>query len=202
MSTSEPRPPIEIVPVGLRVDGKLVLVVGAGRIAARKAKAYGDRGALLSVVAPEFSPEMDALDIIDRRERPFEPADLDGVWFVVTATGLPAVDGAVFREAEARRVWWNAADDPGHCTVILPSEVRRDGLTITVSTGGRSPATATWLRRRINAMLDEGTVGAFETAAGVRDEMRAEGVPTEVPGWQEALDAFEADLRSRLGRDR
>ncbi len=195
---SAPRPAIDAVPVALRVEGRAVLVVGAGRIAARKAAAYVERGAAVVVVAPEHSHHMDELAVLRREYRPFRPSDLDGMWFVVAATGDPAVDGAVFVEAERRRIFCNAADDPQHCSAILPAVARRGDLTVTISTGGRSPATATWLRRRIEDVLDESTDAAFSVAASVRDERRAAGLPTEVPGWQEALDAFEADLRNRL----
>ena len=183
-----PRSPIEIVPVGLRVDGRAMLIVGAGHIAARKAEAYSAQGARLTIVAPEHSAECNAVQANARHHRPFRPDDLDGQWLVVTATGDPAVDGRVFAEAEARRIWCNAADDPEHCSVILPAVVRRDDITVSISTGGRSPACASWLRRRIERLLDDDTIAVFGIAAAVRDRMRASGQPTEVPGWNEVLD--------------
>lgn len=213
ISQEQPRSAIEIVPVGLRVEGKSVLVVGAGPIAARKAQAYVDQGAVVTVVAPEHSPQMDELQIAVRHYRAFEPSDVDGHWFAVTATGIPAVDGAVFAAAEARRVWCNAADDPAHCSVILPAVVRRDDITISISTGGRSPAAASWLRRRIEAMLDAETMTVIDIASRVRSKMRAARQPTEVPGWNTVLDgdaprdaiaaghaaALEAELLEAVG---
>lgn len=192
------RPAIDLIPVGLRVEKRSVLVVGAGRIAARKTAPYVDHGAFVTVVAPDHCAEMNELNVVHRVSRPFEFDDLDGMWLVVAATGDPIVDGAVFAEAERRRIFCNAADDPDHCSVILPAVARRGDLTVTISTGGRSPATATWLRRRINRILDEPTSAAFAVAANVRDERRSAGLATEVPGWQEALDAYEEDLRRRL----
>lgn len=182
------RPAIDLIPVGLCVRGKAVLIVGAGRIAARKAKSYADHGARLTVVAPHHGPEMDALEIAVRHHRRFIPDDLDGQWLVVTATGDAEIDGAVYAEAEARQLWCNAADDPEHCSVVLPATVRRGDVTVAVSTGGRSPASASWLRRRIAAMLDEATVDVVDIAARVRDRMLASGQPTEVTGWAEILD--------------
>jgi uroporphyrin-III C-methyltransferase/precorrin-2 dehydrogenase/sirohydrochlorin ferrochelatase len=116
--------PIAIVPVGLRVDGRSVLVVGAGRIAARKARAYVDQGAAVTVVAPEHSPEMAEVAVARRVVREFRPRDVRRRWLVVTATGDRAVDAAVFRAAERRRIWCNAADDPANCSVILPAVAR------------------------------------------------------------------------------
>lgn len=188
------RPVMDLVPVGLRVTGKSVLIVGAGRVAARKARTYAAHGARLTVVAPQHGPEMDALDVEVRRHRRFAPVDLDDKWLVVTATGDPEVDGSVHREAEARRIWCNAADDPEHCSVVLPATVQRGDVTVAISTGGRSPAAASWLRRRISAMIDDATLDVVDIASGVRDRMRASGQPTEVAGWAEVLDDNALEL--------
>ncbi|MEZ5341788.1 MAG: bifunctional precorrin-2 dehydrogenase/sirohydrochlorin ferrochelatase [Acidimicrobiales bacterium] len=182
------RAPIAAFPVGLRLEGRDVLVVGAGRIAARKAAALAEQGARLNVVALHYSADMDALDVATREVRSFHPSDLDDVWYVVTATGDPAVDGLVFAEAEKRRVFCNAADDPDHCSVILPAVVRRGAVTISISTGGRSPATASWLRRQIGELLDDDVDRVADVAASVRDRMRDAGLATEVPGWAAVLD--------------
>ena len=185
---------IAIVPVGLRVEGRSVLVVGAGRIAARKARAYLDHGAVVTVVAPEHGPEMASLAVDRRVVRDFRPRDLRGRWLVVTATGDPTVDGAVFRAAERRRIWCNAADDPANCSVILPAVTRAGDVTVAISSGGRSPAAASWIRRRIESMLDGATVAVAATCAEVRAEVRAAGSSTEVEGWAEVLDRDALDL--------
>jgi len=182
------RGAISIVPVGLRVEGRRVVVVGAGRIAARKAAAYVAQGALVSVIAPEHGPEMASVEVDVRIHRRFETSDLNRVWLAVAATGVPVVDAAVFDEAERRRIWCNAADDPDHCSMILPAVARAGDITIAVSTGGRSPAVASWLRRRIEALLDDETLVIAEACARVRTQARAVGLATEVPGWSRVLD--------------
>ncbi len=140
------------------------------------------------VVATEYGPEMAELPVAEQVRRDFVPEDLDGVWLVVAATGDPAVDGAAFREAEQRRIWCNAADDPVHCSVVLPAVARRWDLTVSVSTGGRSPAVAAWLRRRIDAILDHETLEVARISAQVRSDVRGRGLATEVPGWADVLD--------------
>lgn len=189
-----PSTPLPTFPVGLRVAGKAVLVVGAGPIAARKAAPYVDQGAVVTVVAPHHSPDMDRLAVRRRLYRRFAPADLTNQWFVVTATGHPEVDGAVFAAAEQQRVWCNAADDPEHCSVILPAVSRRGPITISIATGGTSPAVASWLRRRIDALLNDHTLQVAEVATRVRRAVRDAGHRTEVPGWAEVLDGEALDL--------
>lgn len=179
---------LPIVPVGLRVAGRRIVVVGAGRIAARKAAAYANQGAVLTVVAPRSSPEMEQVAVRIRVRREFERTDLDGAWLVVTATGLPAVDRTVFEEAERRRIWCNAADDPEHCSVILPAVARAGDITISISTGGTSPAVASWLRRQVESLLDADTIEIARRSASVRTTVRALGLSTEVDGWDRVLE--------------
>lgn len=208
--TSSPtRPPIEVVPVGLRVDGRLIVIVGAGPIAARKAAAYYQQGAMLRVIAPVHSDEMNQLGAgddptrIERIVGPYQARHLALAWMVVTATGDTSVDGAVYRDAERRRLWCNAADDPVHCSAILPSVVRKGPITVGISTGGTSPATASWMRRRTQhfvetELLSDASLAAHAVARSVRNEMRANAQPTEIEGWQEALDEFQTRLRQLL----
>ncbi len=186
--------PMAVVPIGLRIEGRPILVVGAGPIAARKAAAYIDRGAAVTVVAPEHGPAMNRLAVAARRFRNFTPTDLDGMWLVVTATGTPAVDHQVFKAAEARQIWCNSADDPANCSAILPAVARRDSITVAVHTGGASPAVASWLRRRVEELLDRDTLAVAEIAARVRASVRRAGLRTEVPGWADVLDGEALDL--------
>ena len=59
----------------------------------------------------------------------------------------------MFEAGEARRIWVNSADDPANCSFTLMSVVRQGDLVVTIGTGGRSPALATWLRRRLTEEL-------------------------------------------------
>ncbi len=96
-------------------------------------------------------PSLEALE-----RRPYGRGDASGFRLVVTATGNPEVDGAVYADAEAAGVWVNSADDRAHSSFILPA-VHRDGaVTVSVSTGGLSPALASWLRTRLAAQCGDG----------------------------------------------
>jgi siroheme synthase-like protein len=196
------RAPITGYPANLVVDGRRCVVVGAGRIAARKIGALLDAGARVHVVAPDVSDDVQAwadAGALTIDVRAFEPSDLDGSWLATTATGLASVDHAVFAAGEERRVWVNSADDPANCSFTLMSVVRRGDVVVTVGTGGRSPALATWLRRRFADELGPEYEVLLELLADARDALQAEGRSTEEPDWQAALDSGMLDL-VRAGR--
>ncbi len=156
----------------------------------------------MHVVAPAIGDEVRAWADAGRltvAEREFTPADLDDAWLATTATGSPAVDHAVFEAGEARRVWVNSADDPANCSFTLTSVVRQGDLVVTIGTGGRSPALATWLRRRFGEELGPEYATLLDVLSEAREELRATGRSSEDPDWQSALDSGMLDL-IRAGR--
>jgi len=132
-------------------------------------------------------------------ERPFEPGDLDDVWLATTATGVPAVDRAVFEAGEARRVWVNSADDPEHCSFTLTSVVRQGDLVVTIGTGGRSPALAAYLKRHVGNEMGPEYGTLLDLLSEARETMRAQDRSSEDADWQRALDSGMLDL-IRTGR--
>ena len=105
----------------------------------------------------------------------------------------------MFEAGEARQVWVNAADDPANCSFTLMSVVRQGDLVVTIGTGGRSPALATWLRERLDRELGPEYATLLEMLSGGREEMRAGGRSTEDADWRRALDSGMLDL-IRAGR--
>jgi precorrin-2 dehydrogenase len=189
-------------PVNLLVEGRRCVVVGAGRIAARKIEALLAAGADVHVVAPELAEHVRAWRDAGRltvSERPFEPADLDDAWLATTATDAPGVNRAVATAAEARRVWCNAADDPAHCTFTLMSVVRQGDLVVTIGTGGRSPALATYLKDHVTSEMGPEWAELLELLSEARERVRGGGRSSETVDWRRALDSGMLDL-IRAGR--
>ncbi|HVN51040.1 MAG TPA: bifunctional precorrin-2 dehydrogenase/sirohydrochlorin ferrochelatase, partial [Acidimicrobiales bacterium] len=183
-----------LFPVHLRLTGRRCLVVGGGRVAARKVHNLVECGALVTVVAPEVAEELEALPGVVCERRSYRSGEVAGFRFVVAATGDPDVDGEVFRDGESAGVWVNAADDPEHCSAVLPAVTRRGPIVATFSTSGRSPAMASWLRRRYEDELGPEHLVLLDLLAEQRDRLRGEGRPTEGLDWQEALDSGMLDL--------
>lgn len=165
----------DLFPVFLKLAGRPVLVVGAGPVAAGKIAALLPTGAELRVVAPDISDAAAALGVAIA-QRPFTPKDLDGVWLVVAAAP-PAVNRRVARAAARRRVFVNAVDDPANASAYLGGVVRRDGVTIAISTDGRAPALAGLLREGLGAMLPAAFDGWLRASDRLRRQWRRRATP-------------------------
>jgi siroheme synthase-like protein len=157
-------------------------------VAARKASGLLACGAVVTVIAPEVGDAMAQLAPLAIERRAYAAGDAGGYRLVVTATGIAAVDGAVYADAEAAGVWVNSADDVAHCTFILPS-VHRDGpVSIAVSTGGNSPALASWLRLRLAECGGPGLGEMAELLGRARQHLHDAGRSTAKVDWGALLD--------------
>jgi precorrin-2 dehydrogenase/sirohydrochlorin ferrochelatase len=183
-----------LYPVNLRVNGQRCLVVGGGRVALGKVAGLLEAGARVHVVAPQVVDELAALGGIEVDVREYRSGDVAGHRLVIAATGDSAVNRRVFADADSAGIWVNAADDPDNCTFTVPARVRRGPLLVTFSTGGTSPALASWLRRRYTAEFGPEYEVLIEMLASMREELRAQGISTEGLGWQLALDSGMLEL--------
>ncbi len=164
-------------PLFLALKGRRVIVVGAGPVAVSKLDALLAADADVTVIAPDVLPAIEAYAVTVVR-RGFEDADLDGAWLVIAAAP-PEVNRRVGLAADARRIFVNAVDDPAHATAYMGSMVRRDGVTVAISTDGRAPALAGLLREALDLWLPAELDEWMATADRARREWRAQGVPME-----------------------
>ena len=188
-----------LFPVNLSLAHKPVLVVGGGPVAARKAASLVRAQARVTVVAPNAVAEIADDPDLRWQRRPYQRGEAACYRLVITATDDPAVNAQVHHDAEAANVFVNSADDPANCTFTLPAVVRRGDLQVAISTNGRSPALASWLRRRLDRELGSGYSALLDLLAEVRAEVKAVHGTSEVHGWDEALDDGLLDLL-RAGR--
>jgi uroporphyrin-III C-methyltransferase/precorrin-2 dehydrogenase/sirohydrochlorin ferrochelatase len=145
------------LPIFLDVKGAPALVVGGGRVAARKIALLHCVDAATTVIAPAACPEIEALSAGGKLRwlrRTFEPGDVAGMRIVFAATDDPAVNDAVARAARIERIPVNVADDGERSSFILPAIVDRSPLVVAISSSGVAPMLATAVRARLEALLD------------------------------------------------
>ena len=184
-------------PVALELSGRRCVVTGGGREAEGKARALLEADADVVVIAPRVTDGLS--DLVRRGEitriaRHYRPGDLAGAFLVIVADAGRAVRADVFAEAEAERVLCNAVDDVEHCHFAVPSIVRRGELLLAISTGGRAPALAKRLRRRLTEQFG----WQWEALIDVLGDVRAQALRTRTVDfatwaarWNDVLDREE-----------
>ncbi len=184
-------------PVMLTVEGRRCLVVGGGKVAARKVEGLVVAGADVTVIAPTVDPSITALNVTIE-QRTYRRGDANaGYRLVITATDDPAVNAQVYADAEAAGVWVNSADDPEHCSFTLPA-IHRDGdVTIAIGTAGQSPAFAAWLRDRVRESLPAGLSDVVGQLAAERRAVQQAGESTEGRDWRPRIEELAAGSSGR-----
>jgi len=173
---------MSLFPIFVKLRGRLVVVIGGGEIAAGKIDGLLRAGAKVRVVAPEVNAafiEPIRSGKVEWVAREFQAPDLAGATFVIAATSAPAVNAAVFREAEARGILCNAVDDIENCHFYYGSVVQRGDLQIAISTNGKSPALAQRLRHELEQQFGPEYEVWLEWLGAARELLRAAEGGTE-----------------------
>ncbi len=157
---------VDYLPIFLKLQGRPCVVVGGGKVAARKARLLCDSGAHVTVVAPELCPELEELVVrgmVHPVVSPFNPRALDDCVLVVAATNQPLINRRVSDMARERGIPVNVVDDPLRSTFIVPAIVDRSPLIIAISSSGAAPLLARLLRARLETLIPAayGRLAAF-----------------------------------------
>jgi len=161
-------------PAFIDLENRPVLVVGGGIIAQRKVETLLEAGALVTVVSPQITEQLDAYGQSNRisvRQRGFIPSDVDGVSLVISATDDPTTQTEVASIAASKNVLVNTVDKPELCSFIVPAILRRGDITIAISTSGKSPSLAAELRARLDRVLTEEFARTANVLGAVRQEV-------------------------------
>jgi uroporphyrin-III C-methyltransferase/precorrin-2 dehydrogenase/sirohydrochlorin ferrochelatase len=162
---------MKYLPIFLRLEGRPGLVVGGGKVAARKVAMLLRAGAKISVVSPKLCDELEKLresGRIQHTGREFRDEDIDGMVLVIAATDNETVNRQVSIIADNHRIPVNVVDTPTLCSFIVPSLVDRSPVQVAVSTGGASPVLARLLRARLESFIPS----AYGRLAVLVDEFR------------------------------
>lgn len=162
---------MDFLPLFHNLQGRLVLVVGGGEVALRKARLLADAGARLRVVAPEIDAQL--LEMVKRSGgeshlRGYAGEDLQDCQLVIAACDDEAVNAQVSVDAQARGLPVNVVDAPKLCSVIFPAIVDRSPLIVAVSSAGDAPVLARLIRAKIETWIP----AAYGQLAGLAKKFR------------------------------
>jgi precorrin-2 dehydrogenase/sirohydrochlorin ferrochelatase len=170
-------------PVNLDIRGRRCLVVGGGRVGARKADTLVQCGAAVTVVSPDVSPavmQLAAKNVIALKQRPYRSSDVEGMFLVIGATDDEVLNRQINADAERRHLLCNIADRPEICNFILPAIVRRGDFVMAISTAGKSPAFAKHIRKRLETQFGPEYGVVLDLMGAIRSRLLADAHEPEV----------------------
>ena len=163
-------------PIHLNLQGRRCVVVGGGRVAERKVAGLRDCGADVCLVAPDATEKLRAWaesGTLHWRQSVYQEGCLDGAFLVVAATDSRDVNGQITQDAHGRNLLVCCVDDPGAGNWTSLSVVNRGDLTVTVSTGGKSPTLAAVLREQLGEQFGPEWAGLTELIGDLRASLQA-----------------------------
>ena len=182
-------------PILLNIQDKKCLVVGGGNVAWRKVCSLKEAGARVTVVSPEFCPEMGKETGIERIQQKYEEGFLNEVLVVIASTDDEEVNKKVYYDAVKRGILVNVVDRPEFCSFIVPATISRGDLNISISTGGASPALARNIRESLEKQFGN-EYGEFakllsETRRKILSEISDESIRRDILQRIAGLDMLE-----------
>ena len=190
-----------LFPMFVKLEGRRVLVVGAGKVGESKIASLLDTGAQIKVIALKASETVWGWATdgrIELESRAFAASDLRGMFLAVAATSSPIVNELIFSEAQRLDVLCNVVDVPEQCDFFYPAVVNRGDLQIAVSTAGQSPSLAQRIRQQLEKQYGPGYAEwAAELGATRREVLKSYLSPQQKRELLQSLasrEAFEAAL--------
>nr|CAJ31175.1 Siroheme synthase [uncultured sulfate-reducing bacterium] len=163
------------MPVSISMSNRSSLVVGGGAVAVRKVESLLDYDTHVTVVAPQVQEKLEYFadrGMIRLEKREYRSPEAADYGFVISATGDTALNRQVYEDATGSGVLVNVVDDPPHCDAIFPAVLRRDCLTVAISTDGRAPFVAGHLRVVLDNIFPEHWERLMKLAADFRGRVR------------------------------
>ena len=192
-------------PFMIELNNERCLIAGGGTVAYRKVCSMLEFGAVVTVVSPEFCPELlklaERLCVSDKYssghltlvKRCVQPQDIDGAFVVIMATDDEKVNHDMAELCRKQRILVNVVDVKSDCGFYFPAIIKDKEVVISVSTGGQSPVLAGTIKRNIESHLGRSYGDIAERMGELREQVKA-----QVDDEEERKKVFQQMVRSLL----
>lgn len=166
-------------PFYIDIENKNILVVGGGTVALRKIEKLMPFKPSITVVSPKISTEILRLNV-NTINREFADGDLENVFCVISATDDEQVNAHIFDLCSAKNILVNTVDDKEKCGFIFPAIVQKNSVTVGITTSGKSPIYAKYLKEQFLNMLENTNSDTAETLWQYREYIKENTVDEEL----------------------
>jgi len=155
-------------PFYIDIKGKECIVIGGGKTAFRKIRKLIPFEPHIKVISPDILPGISEIPDIEIIKRKYRDGDIDSAFMVISASDDKNLNEGIFKKCRDKNILVNTVDDTEKCGFIFPSLVHEGDITIGISTSGKSPVYAKFLRKNIEDMLDDYYLEIFEVLSRFR----------------------------------
>lgn len=183
-------------PLFFKLEDRKVLIVGGGDVALRKADLLRRAGAVITILAPSISAEIQALLSDSKHElicENYNKAYMIGARVIIAATDDETLNHQIHADASELNIPVNVVDTPHLCDFIFPAIVDRNPIVIGISSNGKAPVLARLLRARLETLIPQGYGKLAKLAGEFRSEVKTK-IPTLTGRRQFWERAFEGQV--------
>ena len=145
-------------PMFIDLSTRHVVVVGAGKIAARRVAVLSQFTPRITVIAPEVHSDIEAMAVAGRLRlirRAYEKTDISGADIVLAATDDAQLNAAICDDCRLRDIPVNVSSDRALCDFYFPGIVREGRVVVGVTASGEDHTCARRVTEQIRNVLNK-----------------------------------------------
>ncbi len=162
----------------IQIERKSIVVVGGGRVAERKVCNIVPAGALITVISPTLTFELQKLrdsKIIVHLSREYQPGDLGDAFMVIAATNSSEINCSVADEAKKLGILAEITDNPSAGNVTSPAIIRQGDLSIAISTNNLAPTLSAAIKRELTPLFGTEYAKSLRLLGIIREKLLTNG---------------------------
>jgi len=166
------------ISLNIQLERESIVVVGGGRVAERKVCNIAPAGALITVISPTLTFELQKLrdsGVISHLSREYQPGDLGGAFLVIAATNSRGINCSVAAEARRLGILTEITDRPSEGNVTSPAIIRQGDLSIAISTNNLAPSLSAVIKRELSPLFGPEYAKSLRLLGIIREKLLTNG---------------------------
>lgn len=159
-------------PAMLNITNQRITIVGGGKVAYRKAKAFLEFNGQVRVISTAFYEKFEELEEqVECIQRTYTKEDLLESFLVVAATNDGHTNEEIGKYCKENHVLCNVIDNIHLSSFIVPAYMKQGDLIISISTNGKSPSLAGKIKKELSQQYDESYQEYLDILGRIREKV-------------------------------